>query len=55
MNCLCAGEAVVKSYALPGADNRPFLAYMVPKDLDPEEIIDNAQDRSIDHIAWHLL
>jgi len=27
-----ADEAVVKSYALPGEGNKPFLAYLIPVD-----------------------
>ena len=28
---------MVKSYKLPGDDNRPFLAYMVPKAAEPDD------------------
>ena len=35
-----AGEAIVKSYALPGSDGKPFLAYMLPKGVNADEDVD---------------
>lgn len=41
------GEAVVKSYALPGEDNKPFLAYLVPKDDATIPDIDHDNARQV--------
>lgn len=48
---LHSGEAVVKSYALPGEDNKPFLAYLIPKDTDASSVVDNDVARYVASIV----
>ena len=48
---LMPGEAVVKSYALPGEDDKPFLAYLVPKEGDDATVVDNDQPRQVSHLS----
>lgn len=42
-----AGEAVLKSYAPPGKNAKPFLAYLLPKDVDNTSAVDNSQPRQV--------
>lgn len=37
----------MKSYALPGEDNKPFIAYLIPKEDDAATVIDNDQPRQV--------
>ena len=40
---------MVKSYALPGEDSKPFLAYLVPKTDDSAVVVDNDHPRQESH------
>ena len=37
----------MKSYALPGEDKKPFLAYLIPKEDETATALDNDQPRQV--------